>query len=217
MGNNVASQGLSEAAFISEVFHNLSQPLTALNCTLDLALQNDRTYEQLRASVQSALDHAERLRQRLLLVRALNDACEPGEPAPPTDLPALLRDLEEDLSPVFESAGRSFVLRTRCGPLLVPAERMRLMRCLLVLLEYLLVYLAEGETLGLTVVRRAAHQAEIRIEGAFSLPIGPLDDGHLHSCEIELTRRTFAAAGGEFALDRATADRGVCVGTLPLV
>ncbi len=216
MSNSAASRTLSEPAFISEVFHNLSQPLTALHCTLELALQNDRTYEQLRASVQSALDHAERLRQRLLLARTLNDACEPVASSQPADLVALLRDLQEDLSPMFESAGRGLLVGTPCGPLLVQAERMRLMRCLVVLLEYLLVYLAEGETLAFTVARRAEQRAEILIEGAVSLPIGPLEDGYRHSCEIELARRTFAAAGGDFALIRSNADHAVCAGTLPL-
>jgi len=216
MGNSAARQILSEQAFISEVFHNLSQPLTALHCNLDLALQNDRTYEQLRASVQDALSNAERLRQRLLLVRALNDACEPDAPSQPTDLVALLRDLKEDMTPLFKSAGRNFVLETASGPLQVRAEVTRLMRCLLVLLEYLLLYLPEGDTLSVSVAQRAERYVEVRLAGAVSLPVGPADGERCHAVEIELVRRTFAAAGGEFALDRSNADRAVCVGTLPL-
>src|SRR5580658_4323384 len=99
-------QRSSEAAFLSEVFHSLSQPLTALHCTLDLAMQHDRTTEQLRASVQSALDNAERLRRRLLLIRALQDAENPGDTSELVDVNALLRELCDDMSPLFESTGR---------------------------------------------------------------------------------------------------------------
>ncbi len=92
-------------ALISEVFHNLSQPLTALHCELELALRRDQTVEELRGSVQAALEDAERLRQRLLLVRALNDASNPGDLSQPTELCELFRQLHEDMLPLFALGG----------------------------------------------------------------------------------------------------------------
>ena len=65
--------------FAANVFHDLSQPLTALHCSLELALARDQTIEEFRASVEAALHNAERLRQRLLLLRELSDADDPGD------------------------------------------------------------------------------------------------------------------------------------------
>jgi signal transduction histidine kinase len=215
--NRPANHSFPEAAFISEVFHNLSQPLTALHCTLDMALQNDASLTQLRASVQCALDSAERLRQRLMLVHALNDVRSTDPRLQTTDLAALLCELTEMMTPLFESEGRRLLAQLPCGPLLVRAENARLMRCLLVLLEYFLRYLAKGETLLLSAAGRGDRHAEVRIGGALSLPVGPLDDGDHFCCEVELARRTFFAAGGEFALNSSKTGHAVCLGTLPLV
>ncbi len=66
-----------------EIFHSLSQPLTALICSLELSLSCDRTIEELRATVQAALENAERLRRRLMFLRELTDADGPGDSSPP--------------------------------------------------------------------------------------------------------------------------------------
>ena len=44
-------------SFVSEVFHNLSQPLTALQCSLELSLFRDQTIDELRTSVETALQN----------------------------------------------------------------------------------------------------------------------------------------------------------------
>jgi len=209
----------AQEIFISEVFHNLSQPLTALHCTLDLALQRDRTLKQLRASVQSALDNAERLRQRLLLVRALNDAAAPGDPSETTDLSALLGELREDMSLLFESAGRQLVMHLPRVPLQARADRTRLTRALFVFVEYLFRYLPQGELLSLALHEGKEGQAEIQVEAAGCLPVGPTDGDQRapYSCEIELVRRTFVAAGGKFGFMRCDGQRSFWRATLPLV
>ncbi len=211
-------QRSSEAAFLSEVFHDLSQPLTALHCTLDLALQQDRTVVQLRASVQSALDNAERLRQRLLLIRALKDANDPGEFAELIDVSALLRELAEDMSPLFDSSGRTLALHIGDEPLLVRADKTRLVRGLFAFVEYLFRYLPERATLAVGLDHGTEGRAEIRIESPGYLPVGPDSGagGSPYSCETELVRRTFLAAGGEFELTSCDTDRSVWLGTLPL-
>jgi len=208
----------SEAAFISEVFHSLSQPLTALHCTLDLALQRDRTLKQLRASVQGALESAERLRQRLLLVRALNDAAAPDGHVRINDLGTLVRELCEDMSPLFESAGRVLEVDLPCHPLPVHVDHARLMRALVAFVDYLLRYLPQGERLSIRLDRAGDQKAEMRIAAASSLPVSPGNEfpSAAYACEIELARRTFTAAGGEFEL--TTSDPGLSVwrATLPL-
>jgi len=209
-----------EAAFISEVFHSLSQPLTALHCTLDLALQRDQTLEQLRASVQTALDSAERLRQRLLLVRALNDAAMPSAALEPTDLGQVLRELHEDMSPLFEAGGRRFELDLRCSHLLtVRADKLRLTRALFVFVEYLFRYLPQDAQLSIGLDKSDSGQAEIRVASASSLPVSPAEagSGENRSCELELLRRTVVASGGDFVLLEHTSARSVWLAGLPLV
>jgi len=208
----------AEAAFISEVFHSLSQPLTALHCSLDLALRRDRTLKQLRASVQTALDNAERLRQRLLLVRALNDAADPGDLSQAIDLSALLRELAEDMLPLFQSAGQKLELHVCCEPRLVRGDSTRLTRALFCFLEYLFRYSPQGALLAIHLNHNERQQAEIRIETAACLPVAPADEASAspYSCEIEFARRSFRAAGGEFELLSCDAGQSVWQATLPL-
>ena len=215
-GNGPAAKS-GEAAFISEVFHTLSQPLTALHCTLELALQRDDTLEQLRASVQTALDNAERLRGRLLLVRALNDAETSVEEFGPTDLAALLRELHEHLSPLFESTGRRFELALCNSPFVVQADVVRLRRAWFVFVEYLYRYLPEGGALSLELRQNARQDAEIYIASESCLPVSPADvegEGN-QACEIELLRRTIAATRGELVLVDQAPDRSLWLARLP--
>ncbi len=73
-------------SFAHEIFHSLSQPLTALLCSLELSLSNDGSVEELRATIQDALANAERLRQRLVSLRELTDAGGPADSSRPTVL-----------------------------------------------------------------------------------------------------------------------------------
>jgi signal transduction histidine kinase len=201
-------------SFLSEIFHSLSQPLTALHCSLELALRRDHTLDELRASVQSALEDAERLRQRLLLLRALSDASDPGDLSQPLELTELLRELQEEMLPLFESAGKRLELESDGGPILVRGNRARLMRALFCFLEYLFRYSPEGAVFSIRACCGQGRQAKIQIEAASCLPLAPSGDGAAYSCEIEMARRSFRAAGGEFASLSAAAEHSIWEATL---
>ena len=203
-------------AFVSEVFHNLSQPLTALHCSLELALNRDRTVEELRGSIQTALENAERLRQRLLLVRALADAAEAGDLSQPADLAELFRELREDMAPLCESAGVRLDVQNEARAILVRGNQARLAQAMFCLLEYLLRYAPPGATIAIR-IRASEEQAEILISAAGALPVGPsLHGAEPYSCEIEMARRTFGAVGGEFKLEEYRPDSSVWRATLAL-
>ena len=207
-----------QRAFVSEVFHNLSQPLTALHCSLDLALDRDRTVPDLRASIQNALEDAERLRQRLLLVRALSDAADPGDLSQPTDLAELLRELQQDMLPLFESGGIKLVMKISRDRIMVRGNKRRLMQALFCFLEYLLRYAKTGAALTVQ-LRPAAKQATITITASAYLPIAPATNETVavpYSCEIEMANRSFRAAAGEFTLVSVVSDQTVWRGTLLL-
>jgi len=206
-----------QRSFVSEVFHNLSQPLTALHCSLELSLFRDQTADELRAGIATALENAACLRQRLLLLRELNQAGDPGDLSLPTDLNELLRDLREELLPLFESAGQQFELHLEAGELQVCGNRTKLMRALFYFLEYLFRYSAPGARLELRARAAEERQAEISIATCSCLPVGPSaeNESYQRSCEIEIARCSFEAAGGEFGLLASGSGPSVWRATLP--
>jgi signal transduction histidine kinase len=186
--------------FVSNVFHDLSQPLTALQCSLELALVRDQTIEEFRASVETAVDAAETLRQRLLLLRELSEADDPGDTSP-LALDRLLQQLREDMLPLFEDAGRS--LELTCESVEVTANEAKLTRGFFYLLEFLVRCSSPGATLVIRGERTGQRQVEIRIAGceaAARIDVALSDDncsGPDCRGELEIARRTFRAIGGD--------------------
>jgi len=186
----IAQQGAADRRFVTDVFHSLSQPLTALQCSLELALAYDQTVEDFRASIEAALANSDRLRQRLCLQRELADASDPGERSEQSLLPELLEEVRQELLPLFESGNRRLLVI--CPQVLVGGERQKLARAFIYLLEYLQRQLAGGGQLVLSAAE-FGDRARIAIEGA--PPCVCLDT---EAEQIAVARRTFEAAGGAF-------------------
>ncbi len=204
--------------FASNVFHDLSQPLTALHCSLELALARDQTLEEFRASVEAALQAAERLRQRLLLLRELSDAEDPGDTSTPLALARLLQQLREDMLPLFESAGRRFELT--CAAVQVPANEAKLARGFFYLLEFLLRCPSPSHGLSMRGERKDQQQVEICIAGCGArVAAAPSDDccAPDWSGELDIARRTFCAVGGELIWRASPGLPGVWIVRLPCV
>ena len=210
---------VKERSFVSEIFHTLSQPLTALQCSLELSLLRDTSADELRTSIAAALENAESLRQRLMLVRGLNDADDPGDITRPVDLSALLGGLQEEMAPLFESAGQEFQLTLPAGDVKVYGNQVKLTRALFYLLEYLFRYSRRGATLGVTLGQGGA-QALIEIVSCSSPPVSPADDdgepSSNCSCEVEFARRSLCAAGGSLEPVISPANQSIWRAILPL-
>ena len=204
--------------FASNVFHELSQPLTALHCSLELALVRDQTIEEFRASVEAALHAAGRLRQRLLLLRELSDAEDPEDTSTPLALDQLLQQLREEMLPLFESAGRCFELTVVSVE--VAANEAKLARGFFYLLEFLLRCPSPSHSLTMHGERKDQQQVEICIAGCgVRVDAGPSDD-HSEpdwSGELEIARRTFRAIGGDLIWSASTGLPGVWIVRLPCV
>ncbi len=176
--------------------------------------------EELRSGIQTALENAERLRQRLLLVRALAAAFDAGDLVQPTDLAELFRDLHRDMLPLFAASGVGLELDIDRYPILVRGNKDRLLQALFCFLEYPLRYARTGNTIAIRVAA-SGKQAEVVIHADSSLPIGNSAESPAgidptpYSCEIEMARRSFRAPGGEFALTSYRPDATVWRATLP--
>jgi len=202
-----AATELSEQhRFVSDVLHHLSQPLTALHCSLELSLARDQTSGDFRVSIEAALENAERLRQRLLLLRELNDAGEPGDTSVPVPLDRLLEELREELFPLFESDGKSFEVDPR--PLQVRGNRTKLARGFFCMLLFLL---RQPARLVLLTARQGAApggHAEIAITATGFPSSGDAVRNILDTdavSEMEIARRSFEAVGGKLQPTTSTA------------
>jgi signal transduction histidine kinase len=204
-----------QRSFIFEVFHKLSQPLTALQCSLELSLARDETAEEYRASIEAALQNAERLRHNLLLMRELSDADDPGDIATPVALHKLLFDLREDLLPVFDSAGTDFDMT--CDPVEIQGNEAKLTRALFYLLAYL-QHSSPRSSLDVSVQQENRQRIEIRMTlfGAMRCAKSAADlRDAVSTGEVEIARRTFQAMGGDLVLVESRDGQDLWIATLP--
>lgn len=120
--------------FISDVFHAISQPLTALRCSLDLALMRPGTLQTYRAALQDAVRNAERLSSCAEFLRGMAEAEDPGTPRD-IDLNHCINEAVEEFAPVFEYAGRRVNVAAGKAMNMV-ADPAKLQRALFLLLDF---------------------------------------------------------------------------------
>ncbi len=97
--------------FASDLFHRLSQPLTALQCSLDLSLRGTRTAEEYKATIVTALELTQRLVRISDFAREANLADDPGVRSA-VDVSALLTEMADEFEPVAESKRIRFERRS---------------------------------------------------------------------------------------------------------
>ncbi|HEY4962859.1 MAG TPA: hypothetical protein VII29_18535 [Terriglobales bacterium] len=191
----------TERDLVSELFHAISQPLTALECGLELSLRRDKTAAQLRARVKSALVAAKLLHQRLSEAKVLQDAAEPGDTSQAVALETLLLELREDFLPVAESAKVNLCLM--CETATVRGNEARFRNGFFYLFEFLLRTCPSHRTVSIRARRASLTTLEISFRncdlGGFEFPesmpsAAPPDLGW------RVAQRTFQAAGGDLVL-----------------
>ena len=73
-----ASTGtLSQSEFVSKVLHDFAQPVTALECGLELALLQDKTVDEFHARLRKLLGITQALHVRLLELREAQSTVAP--------------------------------------------------------------------------------------------------------------------------------------------
>ena len=89
---------------LAQLLHALNQPLTGLQCSMEVALAGPRTPEQYVHGLREGLVLTERMRALVEAIRELVDQDEEKDEGPGTaDLAMLLREAQEGLQPVAET------------------------------------------------------------------------------------------------------------------
>lgn len=148
----------------SDIFHDLSQPLTTLVCLLEVNLLLSRPAKQVRHDLQIALKQANSI---VRFDRALRELWESGntpEHEQVLSLTACLREVVADLLPVAESANVKLSL-TSSRDSLVNFHAGRLRQAVFYLLEFALGSAAVGAEVK---VAASEEEESVRITVAIS-------------------------------------------------
>ncbi len=162
---------------LAQLLHALNQPLTGLQCSMEVALASPRTVEQYVQGLREGLELTERMRA---LVEAIREVADVDAIAPidansardseagTTELRTLLEEIAGDLAPVAESKG---VHLTFDGPsafrLAVKAKRSQLAPLTFRLMESALSLADSGTALRIEIdhgLNQAPSLVRIRIE-----------------------------------------------------
>ena len=197
---------------IADLFHALNQPITALQCSLELGLRLPHSEERYRDTLQVALQHVERIAQQLSGIRGLMQAEDPGDHPQVLSLTTFLRELVSDLEPVAESLGVELFLQGT-SPCHVQFEPHRLQQALFYLLEFALWSSPTGKELKLDLSEQR-NAAVLTLSGAHFAPAeadganpGPERGSRELSQRLALAivGRTMEAAGGTLRVERTAA------------
>jgi signal transduction histidine kinase len=135
---------------LAELLHALNQPLTGLQCSMELAVSAARTPEQQIRTLREGLELTARMRLLVETIRELTDV-----PQADCDQPELFRfdslvsETAADLEPVAKEKSVRLMLECR-GPLLVRADRRRLAGLTFRLLESALALTKPGADVLIT-------------------------------------------------------------------
>ena len=145
----VEETGSERQQLVSELFHALSQPITALRCSLELAL-HDRAAVPSKQSLQTALAYAEKIAHLAGGIRELIQAADPGDDRADLLVEDYLREAILDMQPIAAAAqvqiGLSGSLSGR-----VISEPRRLKQALFYWLEFALASASSGSILDLAI------------------------------------------------------------------
>jgi signal transduction histidine kinase len=150
---------------LGELLHSLSQPLTTLQCSLELSIE--QVAEQQQSSVASALQQTEKVIGMIQLMREYLDAEQCGRETNPVALDPSLRGIVEELASVAAVRDIQLCLAGKCtAALAVPEARLRLA------LQYLIAALIEAQPVGgrvMLLLGEGAAGTVLRAEGSCRL------------------------------------------------
>jgi signal transduction histidine kinase len=212
-GNFGAAPEYEPRQLVSDLFHQLSQPLTTLCCSLELAPLQASTAEEYGEIVSRALGQAEKVSWLATAIRELFDAGQAGQAPEVLELRRAVQDAVGDLLPVAASAGIeiSYLTAPTC-PIWFDAQRLR--QGLFHLLGFVVDSGGRGELVKIELKEHGEKAVmTITVSGADRLMNGAdqkdSQPALTRRLGIGIARAIFEAAGGSFNLERQPA--GLCV------
>lgn len=197
---------------LAYLLHALNQPLTGLQCSLELAVAGPRHVEQYLSTLNAGLELTRRMRVLVEAIRELSDTqSEPQEDAP-LRLDTLLYHTVKDLLPVAETMGVHLALVSNAA-LPVRANRQCLALVIFRFLESALSLTRQGTELRIE-ANAEPEQAFVSVswkEGA-SPEHSPFSQPELG---LLIAQSKLEQAGAEWSRTRV-ANRQVCTIRMPL-
>ncbi len=123
------SRGTFRTVF-ADVSHQMSQPLTALRGLMELALQKRCRVAEYRATLEEAMEQADRMVWLARSLRELADSVDPGGVKETVWLETVVKEVTDDLRPLAEARGLSLAFECE-GDLCVSANSVRLQQAIL--------------------------------------------------------------------------------------
>jgi hypothetical protein len=120
----VSASKRGERGVLERLLHALNQPLTGLQCSLEVALAAPRTVEFYAARMREELELTERMRALVETLREVASAAaenletgtETGKDAETIELKSVLREVVDDLRPVAEAKSVGITLEGSTVP-----------------------------------------------------------------------------------------------------
>jgi hypothetical protein len=162
----------------------------------------------LRVRLASLLDSARLLHQRMMELRALQQAGEAGDTTAPVELGGILADVQADLAPVAES--KQVTVHIACAPARVRGNSARLRDGLFHLLDFLLRRCPEGRTISVCNGRepKDGTGSGFRVINLVANTYDDADDGlRWRDLGWRMAERMIHAAGGDLVAERGRGDR----------
>lgn len=132
----VASVPVAKRRVLAQLLHALNQPLTGLQCSMEVTLASPRPSERYVQCLREGLDLTERMRSLVEAIREVTETEEESKRIETIELKSVLRDAVEGLAPVAETKGVDLVLNCVAPEVLsVQAERGRIARAVFRLVE----------------------------------------------------------------------------------
>lgn len=141
---------------LAHLLHALNQPLTGLQCSLELAAASPRTAEQYVRTLREGLDLTGRMRILVQAIRELADHEDDSQHVEVFPLNVLVDDTVDGLLPVAESIGVRLMLLGQSS-LRVRADRRRFATLLFRWLESALSLARAGTELQIVTSSEPAH------------------------------------------------------------
>lgn len=137
--------------FMSETFHTLAQPITALRATVELGLCRPSTEPATQELLQSCLSLIDRLMQDLAVFREIA-SIEDEPPRESCDGEAMIAKCAEEMMPVAESCGARIRLQTE--PAMIHCNQKMFERGIFVLLDEMLAHSSSTGEISISLSKR---------------------------------------------------------------